>query len=98
MTKLPQQLPIDQMQNKWASAIDPVLSNPTVNNLVLKNIALVSGANTISHKLGRKLQGWNTSRIRASATIYDTQDSNQTPHLTLTLVASTAVVVDLVVF
>jgi len=44
------------------------------------------------------LTGWNPTRIRASATIFDTQDSNQTPQLTLNLVASANVVVDLLVF
>ncbi len=98
MTKLPQQLSLTNMQNKWAAAIDPVLANPTINNLVLHSVQLSTGANVVNHKLGRKLQGWYPSRVRASATIYDTQDTNQTPELTLTLVASAAVVVDLVVF
>lgn len=96
--KLPQQLPLDRMSNQWAALIDPIIKNPTVNTLVLQNISLAIGSNVINHKLGRKLQGWYCSRIRAASTIYDTQDSNQTPQLTLNLTASAAVVVDLVVF
>ena len=95
---LPQKLPLPMMQTQWAQQLDPIIANPTVNNLVLQNVALVSGTNVINHKLGRKLQGWYTSRIRANATIYDNQDGNQTPQLTLVLIASADVVVDLVVF
>lgn len=95
---LPQRLSLTQMQNTWATQLDPIIANPTVNNLILKNIALVTGTNVINHRLGRVLQGWKPTRIRASATMYDTQDTNQTPQLTLVLVASAPVVVDLEVF
>jgi len=95
---LPQKLDLPKMQTTWAQQLDPIIANPTVNNLVLKNISLVSGTNVINHKLGRVLQGWKPTRIRASATFYDKQDSNQTPQLTLVLVASAPVVIDLEVF
>jgi len=98
MTKLPQKLTLEQLQPKWASQINPVLSNPLNNASILKNQALVTGANVINHKLGQPLQGWYISRQRAAASIYDTQDSNQTPQLTLNLQSSAPVVVDLVVF
>ncbi len=98
MTKLPQRLPIMQMQQQWASIIDPILSNPTNNSSVLKNISLVLGANVVPHKLGQPLQGWIITRQRALASVYDTQDTNQMPDLTLNLVASAPVVVDLMVF
>lgn len=95
---LPQKLDLPQMQTKWATQLDPIISNPTVNNLILKNIRLSTGSNVINHKLGRVLQGWKPVRIRASATFYDTQDSNQTPQLTLVLVSSANVTIDLEVF
>lgn len=95
---LPQKLPLAQMATTWAEQLNPIIANPTVNNLILKNVKLISGTNVINHKLGRTLQGWNSVRVRANATIYDQQDNNQTPQLTLVLVASAPVVVDLVVF
>jgi hypothetical protein len=98
MTKLPQKLPLPLMQTQWAQTIDPIITNPLNSASVLKNISLVTGANVVNHKLGANLQGWYCSRIRAAASIYDTQDTNQTPQLTLNLVASAPVVVDLVVF
>ncbi len=95
---LPQRLSLPMMQTTWASSLDPVIENPVVNGLILKNVVLVTGANVVPHLLGRNLQGWYPVRIRASATFYDTQDANQMPQLTLNLVSSANVTIDLAVF
>lgn len=87
------------MQNAWASQLDPILRNPATQSLLLKNVTLLTGTtNTINHLLGRVLQGWKIIRQRAAASIYDTQDLNASPQLTLTLITSANVVVDLEVF
>lgn len=86
------------MQTKWASILNPLLSNVSVQNGILKNVALGNGTTVVNHLLGRKLIGWRLIRIRSSAQIYDTQDSNLTPEITLVLVSNAAVVVDLEVF
>lgn len=86
------------MQSSWAKDIDPIISNPANQSLLLKNVVLVTGTNTINHKLGRKLQGWVVVRLRAAATIYDDQDNNIMPQLTLTLVSSAPVTADIEVF
>lgn len=86
------------MQTQWASAINPLLSNPLVSGLVLKNVPLATGSTQVNHRLGRKLQGWCLIRKRASADIYDAQDSNSMPELTLSLVSDANVLVDLYVF
>lgn len=86
------------LQQTWSAALDPVVDNTFTGGHILQNVVLVSGANSINHKLGRKLQGWVMVRVRASATFYDTQDSNQTPELTLSLNSSGAVTVDIYVF
>jgi hypothetical protein len=97
--KLPQKLSMDQMQTKWASILNPILARPTLDSSMLQNVSLTNGANVINHKLGRNLQGWFPVRFHGSyAQLYDTQDTNQTPSLTLNLNASANVVVDLVVF
>lgn len=97
--RLPQGLTLDMTQNTWASAIEPIISNPLNNGNLLKNIPLVSGTNVINHKLGRNLQGWYITRQRGSApSVYDNQDSNQTPQLTLVLVSSASCTIDLAVF
>lgn len=95
---LPQGLNLAQTQNTWATALDPLISRPANNSIIIKDQALKSGANVINHRLGRKLQGWTLVRIRASATVYDTQDANVMPELTLQLTASADVTVDIEVF
>ena len=87
--------PFQLMQNRWASILNPVIQNPSLQSSILKSVALTAGANTINHLLGRKLVGWRIIRQRAAATIYDTQDTNVHPDLTLTLVASAPVTVDI---
>lgn len=98
MVKLPKPLPYDLHQTQWASILDAIISNPLNNASLLRNISLTTGNNVVNHKLGQKLQGWYIVRQRAAASIYDTQDTNQMPQLTLQLVASAPVVVDLAVF
>lgn len=92
-------LTLPQLQTKWAAILNVLLSNPILDSSLIQNVALVSGNNVINHKLGRPLQGWHPVRFHgAFAQLYDTQDTNQTPQLTLNLNASTGVTIDLVVF
>jgi hypothetical protein len=85
-------------QSYTSTAISNLGSSPIVDGSILPSIALKSGSNSVSHKLGRKLNGWLIVRQRAAATVYDNQDNNQTPAQTLTLQASADVTVDLYVF
>ena len=98
MPKLPQQLTIDALANRWASLIEPFLNRPTNQANLLKEVQLVNGTNVINHRLGRKLQGWYLTRIRGAAVIYDNQDANQKPEQSLILVSNADVSVDLAVF
>lgn len=87
------------LQTKWSSQLNPVIALPWSSGVLLKSVVLASGANIINHKLGRKLQGWIPVRFHGAwAQIYDTQDTNTMSDLTLNLVASGAVTVDLLVF
>lgn len=86
------------MQNAWATQLNPLLKNPLSNGIILQSQSLATGANVVNHKLGRKLQGWFMVRQRASANIFDTQDTNTSPTLTLNLTSSAPVVVDIYVF
>lgn len=100
MSQLPQfqndDMSFQQMQNKWASLLNPVLANLLVNGRLVRNQSLSTGANVVNHGLGRNLQGWFVTRLRGSApSIYDTQDSNQMPSLTLNLNSSAPVTVDI---
>lgn len=86
------------VQTRWASILDPLTTNPVLNGIVLKQIELTTGLNTINHKLGRKLQGWLIVRKRASSDVYDVQDANTMPQLTLQLQASAPASVDIYVY
>ena len=98
MTKLPQQLPLEQMQNRWAAIINPILSNPLANGRLVPNISLITGTNQVNHKLQRKVQGWMVVGIDGVASIYDAQATNQMPNLTSTLISDADVTVSLWVF
>ncbi len=95
---LPQKQPIELMQTSWAEQLNPVISNPLMSGQILKLVTLQIGSNAINHKLGRALQGWYIVRQRAAANIYDTQDSNTRPNLTLLLTSDAVVTADLFVF
>ena len=86
------------LQNSWASQINPVLGNPSLSSIILKKVNLISGTTVVNHLLGRTLQGWKIVRQRSSAEIYDDQDTNLRPNLTLILVSNSATVVDIEVF
>lgn len=88
----------NQFQQSLKTALQPITSNPQSLSVTLKQVSLVAGSNTIPHTLNRNLQGWYIVRIRSSATIYDTQDTNPAPSQTLILVASANAVVDIVVY
>lgn len=86
------------LQQTWSAALDPVVDNTFTGGVLLKNVVLVTGPNSINHKLGRKLQGWVMTRVRAAATFYDTQDANPNPQLSLLLTSSSNITVDVYVF
>lgn len=96
--QLPKNQSLNMMQQQWASILDPLLANPSNSSLILPNVLLSNGTTVVNHKLGQALQGWSIVRQRGLASIYDQQDSNQTPALTLVLVSNAAVSVDLEVF
>lgn len=85
------------VQNKWSSILNPFISNPSLQCSILKNVKL-NGPTIINHLLAKKLTGWRLIGMDAPAIIYDEQSTNQTPSLTLILVSSVPVTVNLEVF
>ena len=83
------------MQSSWASALNPVLANPSLQTQLIKNIALVVGTNVINTKLSRVQQGWRIVDITGNANIHRSAPLNAT---TLTLTSDAAVTVSLEVF
>lgn len=95
---LPIKLPLDQMQVKWKSQIDPVLSNQILQGQLIEGINLINGATTISHKLGRKLVGWIVVGISASAVVHDSQSLNPAQDTSLILVSTAPAMANIWVF
>lgn len=87
------------LQTSWASQLNPLLSDPLSNSIMLADIVLKTGDNTINHRLGRKLQGYIVTRMQDGfVQLYDKQNSNQMPELTLILNSSGNGKIDLIVF
>lgn len=98
MSKLPQRLPWEMAQTRWASEIEPAINSPLLQGQLLPSISLANGTTVVNHKLGRKLIGWFLVGVNGAATVYDSQGSNQTPQLTLVLHSNAAVVASIWVF
>ncbi len=79
---LPQKLPLDMMQVRWATALDPIIRNLLVQGILISNIKITTGSNTINHKLGRKQIGYIITDQNAQASLFRSQPLND---LTLTL-------------
>ena len=86
------------MQTRWAAVINPLLSQPLSQALLLNDLPVVSGTNVINHKLGRKLQGYVVVGCNAAVTFHDSQASNSMPQLTLNLISSGTATINLLVF
>lgn len=86
------------VQRNLVRVLQPVFNTPTLGGNLLTGQTLFVGANSINHGLGRNLNGWQIVRQRAQADIWDSQDANKTPNLTLALNSSAAVVCDIYVF
>lgn len=83
------------LQKQWLSQLNPLLNVPIVQGSELKNIKLVSGANTFNHYLGKQMTGWFVIDQNAVASIYRSLPLN---NQTLTLTSNAAVTVSLWVF
>lgn len=93
--KLPLLKDLSLLATKWKSILDPVLSNPTTNMAILKNVALVTGNNQIPHLLGQVQQGWVILDQQGPSNFYRYRDFNATY---LYLNSAADVVVNLGVF
>lgn len=95
MAQLPLKLPLEQMQSKWKSQLDPLLSNINTQGQLLSATVLAVGNNTINHKLSRNMQGWYIVDIDGPATIYRSQPFNDS---TLVLNSTAICTINLWVF
>lgn len=95
---------INQLQDNTANLLDPVATivqdSALLAGKILTNVKLQASSNTIKHTLGRNIKGWFIVRQRASAIIYDTQDTvpAEQQSVILKLTSSAIVTVDIYVF
>lgn len=87
---------IVNIQENVGNAVDPLIKNQFLNGQLINDIALVIGDNDISHKLGRKIQGWVIVDIDAVSNIY--RKTSTTPTLTIKLNSSANCTVSLYIF
>lgn len=96
MSNLSTSLPLPLMLTKWASQLNPVLSNIMVQGKAVNGVILA--ANTplvINTQLGRVQQGYIITDQNSAANVWRTQPYND---LTLTLEASANTTLNLWVF
>ena len=85
---------LNQVQSQLVELFTTTASVP----VSLVHVALKAGqVNLVKTTLSTRLVGWNLTRLRAQATVWDTQDTN-TNAAYLALWTSADVSVDLVVF
>lgn len=92
---LPQKLPLELMQTKWAAQLNPLLSNPFTSGILLPQTTLINGVTVINHLLQRQMIGWIVTDQDASASIYRSAPLN---NQTLTLTSDAAAIINLWVF
>lgn len=83
------------MQTQWKAQLDPVIGNPLVDGILLRNISLVNGTTMVNHLLGRKPLGWFIVDQDTGAMIYRSSPLTVT---TLTLTSNAGTIVSLWVF
>jgi hypothetical protein len=90
---------INSLQTNISDSIDPIVSKIQNDSQILTNITLIANQNNIINTtLSRTLAGWYVIRLRGQAIVWDNQDNNKSPNLTLWLNTSANVIVDLLVF
>ena len=90
---------LSRFQDNVEGAISTLPDTEIIQGRIVKNVELLSASTVkVSHKLGRALLGWTIIRQRASSIVWDLQDANKTPNLTLDLKCSADVTVDIWVF
>lgn len=86
------------MQTAWSERLNPVINQPLNGGLIVKNVMIESTGSQVNHGLGRKPQGWFLVRKRGAGDVWDQQDTNTRPDLTLSLISSVTLKADIFIF
>ena len=85
----------NRSQDNTDTVLRPIVNSAIIDGVLLNDIELTYGANTIEHKLGRKLLGYIVVRKNNDAVISDAQDTNKLSSKNLILYSDTLVTVSL---
>jgi len=85
----------NRSQDNTDTVLRPIINSAIIDGVLLNDIELTYGANTIEHKLGRKLLGYIVVRKNNDAVISDAQDTNKLSSKNLILYSDTLVTVSL---
>ncbi len=88
---------LSMMQSRWASQLDPVVENPLLKGVILKDVTLAIGDNTVDHKLQRVPQGYLVIDMKDVFSQIFRKESSM-PTLNIILNSSALTVVTLYVF
>jgi hypothetical protein len=96
MNQLSTKLPLDLMQTKWASTLNPLLALPIVAGNQISNVVLTANKPlAINHLIQRMPQGWFLTDINANTAVWRTAVYTNT---TITLESSANVTISLWVY
>jgi hypothetical protein len=82
--------------NAIADFVRPIERNPILDFIILRDVAIGTSATNIPHKLGRAWQGWVIIGRSSAVVPYEATQTDDTTYLTL--IAGSAVTVDLYIF
>lgn len=90
---------LQRLQNNVETFSAPIVNSQIIDGVLIENVELATGStNIIDHKLGRKPLGYFVVKKNANANIWDSQSTNDRPSLTLELLTSATVTVNLWIF
>jgi hypothetical protein len=87
---------LDQMQKNIINPINDLFKIPFLDGVLLQDVTIKSGANTINHKLNRNYLGFIVTKQNADTNFWITDDSDK--NLFLKLNASSDCLIDVWVF
>ncbi len=87
---------INQLQSNIENSINPLVQNTHNDSIIIPRVRLLTGQNNIiNHLLNRPLVKWCLIRVRGQCQVWDDQDNNTSPQLTLWLLTDQDVTVDI---
>jgi hypothetical protein len=87
-----------RVQANLADFVQPLVKNPLLDGVLLRDVALAAGVNVISHGLARAPQGWLVVAPNADVRVWTSASSNPSPTGRLMLEASASCTLSLFVF